>query len=537
MLEYRKATIKVEPAETSVSLKSFQLPAWITYRKIFLFILILNLFTRVTLTLRPLPYLDGKLLPDDAYYSLKIARNIGNGHGPLYTDSYTNGFQPLYVFLMAPAFMLLEDQLETPVKVSLLLLALFDTATLAVLLLWIKSLTGSTTITMIASLFWIFNDYVIRTSLNGLETAIAAFFLLWASYFYYKIYYVKPEKSNLYFLGLGVITGFACFSRVDSCILALILGVMILYKEWPNFWHMITRAALFSIGVFAIFSIWIGYSLYYTGDWFPVSGKAIRFIALSFKDPGDSMLVWHIKMFAWAGYQELKHKGVLIFMIIGMLLFAWRKRFLTFSIFERILPLPLFGVAILMAYTLYVFAHWFFDRYFFPITLSYILIFSVLLHAVASRLTALQRTRLYAGIIAVWFSVLLIRGDYVDYFFGEPNPNVGYMNLGLWAENNLPPGTVVGASQSGAIGYFTPSLKVVNLDGVVNKECFHSLQEGWNMDYIKAEKIDYVVGWQNDIKMIKMHSKNFKESDLTFVKELEGFKSWNHEWYLYKVNR
>src|SRR6188768_3258702 len=119
------------------------LPKQVAFNRILLFILALNFLSRLILVLKPLPYLDGIMIPDDAYLSLHIARSIGDGNGPWYDDVYTNGFQPLYVFLMAPVFALSDDQVEGPVKIALLLLSLFDTAALAVLMLWIKKMTSS----------------------------------------------------------------------------------------------------------------------------------------------------------------------------------------------------------------------------------------------------------------------------------------------------------------------------------------------------------------------------------------------------------
>jgi hypothetical protein len=63
-----------------------------------------NLAIRLAVVVRPLEFLDDLAIPDDAYLSLTLARNIARGHGPLYGLAPTNGFQPLYVFLMAPVF-------------------------------------------------------------------------------------------------------------------------------------------------------------------------------------------------------------------------------------------------------------------------------------------------------------------------------------------------------------------------------------------------------------------------------------------------
>src|SRR5262249_47846545 len=87
-------------------------------------LLLLDLSLRVAVAARPLERIDGLTVPDDAYLSLSLARAIGRGEGPRYGLGYTNGFQPLYVFLMAPVYALLPREPERPVHVALGLLAL-----------------------------------------------------------------------------------------------------------------------------------------------------------------------------------------------------------------------------------------------------------------------------------------------------------------------------------------------------------------------------------------------------------------------------
>ena len=83
-----------------------------------------GLALRVAIALRPLARLDGLTIPDDAYLCLTIARSFGRGLGPYYTDAFTNGFQPLYVLLMAPFYALFPGHDDLAVHVALLLLVL-----------------------------------------------------------------------------------------------------------------------------------------------------------------------------------------------------------------------------------------------------------------------------------------------------------------------------------------------------------------------------------------------------------------------------
>ena len=56
------------------------------------------------------------------------------------------------------------------------------------------------------------------------------------------------------------------------------------------------------------------------------------------------------------------------------------------------------------------------------------------------------------------------------------------------------------------------------------------------MDYIRSQGIQYIIGWQVDRSYIADHSANFQPDDLIPIRQIGGFKSWDQEWYLLKVN-
>ena len=110
------------------------------------------------------------------------------------------------------------------------------------------------------------------------------------------------------------------------------------------------------------------------------------------------------------------------------------------------------------------------------------------------------------------------------------------MPIGLWAKNNFEDGTIIGSSQTGALGYFTDNLTVINLDGVVNKSCYEALAKKQNMRFIRQMEIEYILGWEINIEFIKKESSDFNENDITLVKTIEDYDSLGCDWYLYKVN-
>jgi hypothetical protein len=181
-----------------------------------LVLLALNLLLRCSVALRPLEYIDGLTIPDDAYLSLTIAKNIAAGLGPLYGLEHTNGFQPLYVFLMVPVYWIIQNDIVTPVHIALILLSLFDTATLFILFRLVALQSTSFITPLAAAALWILNPYVISTTLNGLETTISCFFIAVVLWYFSVRYRDNSERGSDFVLGL--LLGCAVFARlIISC--------------------------------------------------------------------------------------------------------------------------------------------------------------------------------------------------------------------------------------------------------------------------------------------------------------------------------
>jgi len=82
-------------------------------------------------------------LYDDSFYAFKIARNIADGNGITFDGVHpTTGFQPLYVFMLVPAFMISGESLSIPIYIALSMLALFTVMTAYLIYLIARKYTG-----------------------------------------------------------------------------------------------------------------------------------------------------------------------------------------------------------------------------------------------------------------------------------------------------------------------------------------------------------------------------------------------------------
>jgi len=196
----------------------------------------------------------------------------------------------------------------------------------------------------------------------------------------------------------------------------------------------------------------------------------------------------------------------------------------------------LFGFSLFLAYVWYFFAPYYFPRYLFPLVLIFLFCLLVLIDLCFE--TVNRR------LCNVWFIIPLIAGllimifpgGFTRFYISKTETCCGYMNMGLWANENLQPGSIVASCQSGALSYFADNLIVINLDGVVNKPCYEALKRKQVIEYIKEQKIKFVLGWVVNFDFLSKQATNYQKTDFIQIDKILDFKSWDQYWYVTMVN-
>jgi hypothetical protein len=505
------------------------------------FFLALNFAFRLYVSVRPLEYIDGTIIPDDTYLSLDIARSIARGEGPLYGNEYTNGFQPLYVFLMVPVYALIPNDPVTPVHVALGVLSAVDTLALYILLRLICRWTSRSATPVLIALAWIVNPYFIATATNGLETVIAAFFFV-AGLYYLDKYFVSGQRSQTTArcLILGGIIGLAAFARIDNLFFGLVAAITILLLGVRELPATLRRLLLIALAAVIVYLPWLLYSYAYTGDLYPVSGKAVRLISLSVAEQYPTAYSWYSNMVKTAFRSVVTHNEIVLVLLAVVLVVLGILRGLQRSdlwFLAKSLG-PAWGYAIILfcAYSLYIFTPWFFDRYLHPIGIVLLLTLASVSDLVFARLRKSISVVVLSGSLAMSAILVNVTDPRFSVVMFSTVTEYGYRNIGLWAQKEFPSGTVVGSAQSGAIGYFAENLIVVNLDGVVSKSCYESLALRENLQYIRDRRVQYVIGWKENYDFLLNRSTGLRKEDLA-MKVIDGVKAWGHSWYLWEVGQ
>ncbi|HTO90310.1 MAG TPA: hypothetical protein VMJ70_04200 [Candidatus Sulfotelmatobacter sp.] len=502
---------------------------------------LLDLLVRLAGAMRPLRYLDGLTIPDDAYLSLTLARNLARGLGPLYGTAPTSGVQPLFAFLMSPAFAIWSHQTLPPVRFALVMLALCDALCLAVLLLWWRRFVRSESALAVAGLAWVLSPYALQTSLNAMDTTLACLAVVISLTLLDRV----REASGFPWIRRAAVAGasvaLASFARIDSALLVPVGIVAIVV--WSRARDGRSRPALAACAAFAIaatlvYAPWLVYQSRLTGELMPVSGRALHYLAMAnvAEHPTFANFAAPMTVKAIVALARRNVFPITLLTVLAIALTVRRRWPAAGAGLRRLAPFACFVALLLLAHTYWVATSWYFPRYFFPVLPLLLGAVAVLTQALATSLVPQTRLRLAAALAVLTVVGNVAQPPFLKVFLSRDSRTLGYMNLGRWARDRFVPGTVVGGMQTGALAYFGEGLQVVNLDGVVNTAALRATFHRRILDYARASGVTWVVGWKDDADYLVTHTAGADSSALTLAEPITGFLSWNQPWYLWRLN-
>ena len=469
-------------------------------------------------------------LNDDAFYSLKIARNMALGYGSTFDGLHlTNGYQPLWVWLMVPVYKFFPYDVHAPVRVAVVLLSLASLLSGVLLYRLILRLTKHRSAGLIGAAIWVLNPYLIKRALNGLESPIAVLFELGMLFVWIgPLDSGRRRDSMLSWVGWGMLVGMAFLVRVDLSLLAAVcflagLAVQRSLRYYVAGWIGAALAAA------VIVSPWAWFSLTNFGSIVPLSGAAVR-NWISFRSgetPPNQLLLMRPDAIArsvlavfmvsplWsfvkattglrpsagavavAGVLGLAAAVVGGVKLLRKALIVFWQRFKQFHVLAFLYWLLVFGL-----YTFYLPAPWYFERYYLPLYALYAVYSGLAYSLLWAWIDDKRQSR--RGRHALKVSTLLPLLAFLAFFptWFVRHPDNGFYKAALWMRDNLPADARVGSYLAGYVGYFSER-QVINLDGKVNPSSMKALMEGKVYDYILSENINYVADWPSYLRTLE----------------------------------
>lgn len=487
----------------------------------------LMLFLYVALV-RPMAFLQ-----DDAYYSLTVAANIASGQGITYGGFPTNGFQPLYAFLLTPLFAIFGDARMFCLKAALILCGIFSTASLYLLYRMGEKWAGKSA-AMLALVLCALSINLLSHSASGLETSMHAFLFLLTVYFYTKW---KNDFSIARLFKIGLLLGVLALARLDACFIFIAIAGHRFWINRKNFTLVIKENLIIFIPACLILAPWIVWNLATFGTIFQSSGafhhwRGITTQGIDYSFPGF-ILIAAIKIFSLAiklllepliGYRAIvllpanfvigKEKlhtnpliqlwhmnpvlalslmvvaGILIFILIryGKVGF---KRLAVLKPFKWVLPAL-------------VCAGFFYTLYHINYSMRHFYAYSLLLAIpVAVFITGILGIEKSGKMVSSKKSVLVIALLIIAIFRCGPfdpklkSDNEYGFKIIEKVKLHVPVGSSIGYTDCGFYGYFLTNYTIVNLDGILNFGAQRMLKQNKLSEYLRKNNVEYVLKLDN----------------------------------------
>ena len=120
--------------------------------------------------------IDLDIYQDDAFYYMKIARNLLDGRGMTFDGTNpSNAFHPLYMLILLPLMKLSGSDLAAPIRLSAFVLTAVSVITSFLLFRVARSIAGLGVAFAAIALFG-FSPYFVAFGINGQETGVAMLF-------------------------------------------------------------------------------------------------------------------------------------------------------------------------------------------------------------------------------------------------------------------------------------------------------------------------------------------------------------------------
>lgn len=462
---------------------------------------------------------EQRLLSDDAYYYFEIARNVALGQGVTFDSlAPTNGFHPLWTWLLVPVFALFPEHPWLPIRVALCL-SIACVAATALVIQAIFSRLGAPRAGALAGLVWLLNPFTCVLAFRGmpvpLATLVFAVSIAWLARMRDERRFGVPAMAVF-----GATLGGFALGRTDAVLWGAAAGAVLA-------WQLLREGRLRALvlgGLAAVattllvMSPWLLWCLHTFDSIFQTSQQAKQMFALygtlpplaspvaqvgasggtrllelaagSARNLGYALLT-PVRFAVGEEFAPLRWGAALAAVLavwwVGLAAALARARR---SALARVLapPLLLFLLLHFAVYALWL--RFYYTWYFLPPVLAACVLQGVAFAPVEA--WSGRRTARLAAALAV--ALLALTAFFTAPLFGARTAQ-RERDLTALGES-LPAGTVAGIWNAGEVGYFMslhfPAVRIVNLDGVVNNDLTRRAAGGEYENYL-LERVDVLI--------------------------------------------
>lgn len=476
---------------------------------------------------------------DDAFYYFVTARNVATGHGFTFDGiARTNGFHPLWMFLLIPIFAIPDLIVPLRLLAAVLILLNLGTALLLYRLTLRHFSPGIAFLTALAfSLLRIIHS---ETTKGGVEAGLNVFLVVLL-----LNRLAETDIRNLRGVLLtSVIASQTFLARLDNVFLAGFGGAWLILKQWDapgagHPWRARFRVALqYFVPLALVVVAYMTWNQIGFGTLTPVSGQIKRWWGTlpnspygfppkrlsnylgQFVTDDESIGPWAILtgpfyrtaegLITLTGQEPttgarrvaLAGLGILSVGLISWL--VWKNRAWAWQTVRGLGLLPLLG-GCLMQIAYYKIGGSVAERtwYWLAEMLVVVLAGGMALEMLWQTLKKNSRFTNHVSRLAVALVFILTVALLYPHLLRIPrmfsaetrDTEAFYLRRANWLEANTEPGALIGLTGSGSTGYFVEGRTIVNLDGLISSVTyFNAMKAGTADEYLAGIGLDYVFG-------------------------------------------
>ncbi len=460
-------------------------------------VLILAFVVRATIIFVPTFLIEDNFLVsnsialDDAFITFKIAKNVHSGLGFSFDNVEVTNASPFMWTYLLSLFGFLGNQ--DFVLFALVLSSVFFVLSGFFLHRICTKVFGRKEIGLIITFLYLFNPFFVLISLNGLETSLFVFFLLFSLYFYISRVRTKEAKTSNLVL-FSVLLALMNLTRNDGVyfFLAFLIDYVFIFRETG----MKERVKNFLL-VLVIFAVIVSpYFLWSYFEFGHFEGSNAYYyyniFAKDFADNAFSSLFRKALVFAMTASVMSLMVGSVVLSFLGFFVSkGFRKSFAPLS------PLIIFSLLEIFQYSMIMPILRL--RYVFPATIILVLGLGLLLFHMKKRIS---RGLFYVSLLAIflvlsYFTAAIWTG-YTD--IGDSEIRVGILinkhviNAANFMESEFP-NSRVGVSHIGTFAYFSPHTIISDRNGKISYEATDYGLRGEMKEYLEKRDVEYLAGF------------------------------------------
>jgi hypothetical protein len=247
-----------------------------------------------------------RLMPDDAFYYLKIAQNIANGWGSVFSvGEPTNGYHPLWMAMLAGMHVVLRPSPEQFVLCVLVLSVVLNLLAAVAFKRLLDRLGFPETASWFGVALYLCSPWLVNITLTGMETPVfhlALFSFLKEAHRAWRDEHAQTLRDGI---RLGLTAGLLMLARTDAVFFTLPTFAVILVTRKLHAARQLAAAGLVAV---LVLSPWLVWNYLSFGTIVQSSANAMSVLSRSYLPSVGSLRYWQA---SWTNFAATAYWAVM----------------------------------------------------------------------------------------------------------------------------------------------------------------------------------------------------------------------------------